>query len=104
MLLLSKRLKEARENAELTQQKLGILAGIKEDVSSQRMNQYERGKRVPDFLTLKNIANVLRLPLSYFYSEDDDEAYLVKTFFRMTKQQKKEALNFFKSKQPPGGG
>ena len=47
--MLTKRLKEARLRAGLSQEKLGILAGIDEASASVRMNQYEKGKHTPDF-------------------------------------------------------
>ncbi len=47
--MLPHRLKEARLRAGLSQQKLGILAGIDEATASARMNQYERGIHTPDF-------------------------------------------------------
>ncbi len=52
-------------------------AGIDEFSASARMNQYETGKHVPDFLTLKRIAMVLNVPVAYFYCEDDRLAELV---------------------------
>ena len=41
--MLIKRLKEARLRSGLSQEKLGVLAGIDEASASARMNQYERG-------------------------------------------------------------
>ena len=35
------------------------------------MNQYEKGKHTPDFATLKRLAEVLDVPTSYFYCEED---------------------------------
>lgn len=53
-LILRYRLKEARIRADLSQERLGILAGIDEATASPRMNQYERGTHAPDFsLTCK---------------------------------------------------
>mgnify|MGYP006359312815 CR=1 FL=1 len=66
-----KRLKQARILNGLSQKQLGIYAGIDEFSASARMNQYETGKHVPDFLTLKRIAMVLGYPVAYFYAEDD---------------------------------
>lgn len=44
MSTMARRLKEARQRAGLTQERLGVLAGIDEMSASARMNQYERGK------------------------------------------------------------
>ena len=46
---IPKRLEEARKRAGLSQQQLGMLAGIDEDNASAKMNQYERGVHIPKF-------------------------------------------------------
>lgn len=53
--IISKRLKEARMAAGLSQKQLGIAAGIDEFVASPRMNQYETGKHCPGFDMLQRI-------------------------------------------------
>lgn len=75
--VVAKRLREARERAGLSQKALGIAAGIDEFSASPRMNQYERGKHVPDLLTLQNLAAVLTVPVPYFYAEDEQLAELL---------------------------
>ena len=70
------RLKEARKRAEISQEKLGVLAGIDEFSASARMNQYERGKHVPDFL----MAEKLGVPAAYFYARDDRLAEYILDF------------------------
>lgn len=47
--ILARRLKEARLRSGLTQERLGVLAGIDEYSASARMNQYERGKHSPHY-------------------------------------------------------
>ncbi|MBF0190260.1 MAG: helix-turn-helix transcriptional regulator [Magnetococcales bacterium] len=74
---IPKRLKEARDRAELSQTELGIAAGMDPSGASARMNQYERDKHVPDFQTLRRIAVVLGCPVPYFYAEDDDLAEIL---------------------------
>ena len=44
--IIALRLKEARLRLGLSQEKLGVLAGIDEFSASARINQYERGKHV----------------------------------------------------------
>lgn len=85
---ISKRLKEARVAAGLSQKKLGIAAGIDEFSASARMNQYETGKHTPDYLTLKCIAKVLKLPTAYFYAETDELAKIINEFSRSKKLKK----------------
>lgn len=84
---LAKRLREARTEAGLSQERLGVLAGIDEMSASARMNQYERGKHVPDFGTVVRISAALKLPPAYFYAVTDSEANLLRKFHRMTKAQ-----------------
>lgn len=97
MSLFSKRLKEGRLEANLSQEKLGILAGIDEMTANSRMNHYEVGRNVPKLLLMKRIAKALNLPLSFFYAEDDEEALLLKKFYRMNQADKKRVLELIKS-------
>jgi transcriptional regulator with XRE-family HTH domain len=46
------------------------------------MNQYERGKHDPDYLTVTRIASVLNVPEGYFYTTDDTAAWLAVTYHR----------------------
>ncbi len=91
---LAKRLRIARTAAGMSQEKLGVLAGVDEMSASARMNQYERGKHVPDPTMVERIANVLGLPASYFYAEDDLEAELLGRFHKLTPSRKKRVLVF----------
>ena len=65
------RLKEARVAAGLSQEKLGIEAGIDEMTASARMNQYEKDKHSPDFTIVERFAVVLNVPEAYFYTKDN---------------------------------
>jgi transcriptional regulator with XRE-family HTH domain len=93
---VSKRLKEARSEAGLSQKALGIKAGIDQFSASARMNQYETDKHVPDFGTVKRIAKVLKIPTSYFYCEDDQLAQLIMGWTRITKIKKEKLLSLLK--------
>ncbi len=77
---LSKRIKEARLRAGLSQEQLGIEIGLEPESASTRMNRYELGKRVPDYGLVERIAKELKLPTAYFYSVRDDEAELLRLF------------------------
>ena len=92
--LLAKRLRAARLSAKLSQEKLGGLAGIDEMSSSARMNQYERGKHVPDLSMVERIAKVLNLPVGYFYTENDVEAELLCRFHALKAKEKKRVMEF----------
>ena len=78
--IVAKRLGEARLRSGLSQKKLGILAGIDEFSASARINQYERGKHIPDLRTIERIAKVLEVPSAYFYAVEDDLAGWILAF------------------------
>jgi transcriptional regulator with XRE-family HTH domain len=92
MSTLAKRLKEARLRAGLSQERLGVLAGIDEMTASARMNQYERGKHAPDWLTVQRLATVLQVPVAYFYAEDDAAAELLLAFYALPLEAREEAV------------
>jgi len=67
------RLKQARLNAGLSQKALGIEAGIDAFVASTRINRYELGVHRPDLLTVRKLAQVLGVPVAFFYADEDDD-------------------------------
>jgi len=94
MSVLAKRLKEARLRKGLSQERLGVLAGIDEMSSSARMNQYERGKHVPDWLTVERLAAVLEVPVAFFYATDENEATLLVKFYGLSDDARQAALKY----------
>lgn len=95
------RMKTARLAAKLSQERLGIEAGIEEaDSARARINRYERGTRVPALETVERIAKVLDVPVTYFYSQNEDEANLLLAFHRMTSENRKQLLDAILSKRP----
>ena len=91
---LPRRLKEARLRAALSQEKLGIEAGLDPMSASARMNRYELGKRIPDLALVERIAKVLRLPTAYFYAVEDDEAELLIAFHELSSYDRAKAIAF----------
>jgi len=92
MSVLGKRLKEARLRSGLSQEQLGIQAGLEVESASARMNRYERGTRVPGVDLMERIGNVLNLPVTYFYADNDREARLLALFHRMSDEDKENLL------------
>lgn len=86
--LFARRMKAARELLGISQMELGVRAGIDECSASARINQYERGKHAPDFLTAQHLAGVLQVPAAYFYAEDVQLAELVVLFHKMQTEQR----------------
>ncbi len=68
--MVPQRLKNARQFAGLTQEKLGVLAGIDESTARSRISQYENGTYTPTFVTACSMARVLNVPECYFYILD----------------------------------
>ena len=58
------------------------------------MNQYERGKHTPDFDTLKRIADVLEVPVAYFYCEDELEAKIIAAIHLLDEKNKQDLLAY----------
>ena len=74
------RIREARKASGLTQEKLGVEAGIDETVASARMSQYENNVHTPDFQFIKKLSVLLQVPTAYFYAEEDELAELISQF------------------------
>jgi transcriptional regulator with XRE-family HTH domain len=92
---IPKRLKEARLAAQISQKKLGIAAGMDEFSASARMNHYEIGRHTPDYSTLKRIADVLKLPVAYFYTESDKVAHLIQLLSSCEKDKQLRLIKLF---------
>lgn len=83
--MIQKRLKEARLKAKLTQEKLGILAGIEKGTACSRLSHYEKGIHKPTFALVCELARVLDVPESYFYTTDDDFAEQILKLYQLRK-------------------
>lgn len=97
MSTLSKRLKEARLQAKLSQEQLGLKIGLEPESASTRMNRYELGKRVPTFELMERVSIELNYPVAYFYTLNDDEAVLLIKFHRLNATKRKDVINFIDS-------
>lgn len=82
--IISRRLREARQRAGITQIALGVLAGMDPSVASVRVNQYERGKHTPGLNTIARLARCLSVPVPYFYAEDDQLAGWILAFNKVS--------------------
>ncbi|ELW2862248.1 helix-turn-helix transcriptional regulator [Salmonella enterica] len=93
-----RRLKQARLASGLSQKRLGIAAGIDEFVASTRINRYEKGVHEPGTEIVQKLAEVLRVPLTYFYAEDDDLAELMLVYGALSEQDRIEVISCAKNK------
>lgn len=80
LLVLSRRLKEARERKGLSQKQLGVVAGLDQFVASTRINRYERGVHHPDPVTTQRLADALGVSVAYLFASDEQLARLILAF------------------------
>ncbi|WP_082621553.1 helix-turn-helix domain-containing protein [Bordetella sp. N] len=86
--LVGKRLREARKEAGLPQDKLGIAIGIDEHSASTRISRYETGVHEPPFGIVQALAKVLKTPTAYFYCSDEQLARVIKNWQKLTAAQR----------------
>jgi len=97
MSVIGRRLKEARLGAGLSQERLGLEAGLEPESASARMNRYETGTRVPDLELMERIGFVLSVPAAYFYASDDQVAELLVAFHALSPKLRDKALDMVKT-------
>ncbi|MBP5953424.1 helix-turn-helix domain-containing protein [Pseudomonas sp. P42] len=93
MSVLGKRIKQARMQAGLSQERLGLDAGLDEMSASTRMNRYELGKRVPAPDFVQRLSQVLSVPAAFFYAVEDDEAELLAKFHKLGAPERVELMS-----------
>lgn len=92
MSIVARRLRQARERAGISQRQLGIRAGIDPFAASARINQYERGKHVPDIWTAARLARVLAVPSAYLYAQDNALAAWILAFGQVSAIERRSIL------------
>lgn len=78
--VLSRRLRQARQRRDLSEDRLGILAGLEESSSSARMSRYESGIHEPPHQFVETLAKVLGISAAYFYCADDRLADIIRIY------------------------
>lgn len=94
--LWGRRLREIRTGSGMSQKALGIAAGLDQFVASPRINRYELGVHKADFLIAQRLAEVLNVPTSYFYTEDDQLAELMIIYYRSGTRKRASLLKLAK--------
>jgi len=94
------RLKESRERLAISQRELGVRIGIEQSVASSRMNHYEKGRHMPDFATLKRIAEELNVPVAYLFCETDELAQVVMGFEKLSREDKDKFVALLRQASP----
>lgn len=99
MSVIGKRLKQARVNSGLSQEALGLEAGLEAESASTRMNRYEVGTRAPTHELMERVAKVLGVPVSFFYESDNTVAELLLTLGKVSKAERVKLLDAAKKAQ-----
>ncbi|WP_330948081.1 helix-turn-helix transcriptional regulator [Thermomonas sp. LB-4] len=96
--LFSRRLRQARERAALSQYELGLRAGLDANVAGPRINQYENGVHEPRQQTAQQIADALGIPPAFFYTPDDDLARLLLAWPGLSKDKRRKLADLVEGK------
>lgn len=80
--VFSRRLRQAREAAGLSQKGLGIEIGLDPGVASARVNRYEQAVHLPDIDTAQRLADRLQVPLPFLFADDDGLAEAILNYAR----------------------
>jgi transcriptional regulator with XRE-family HTH domain len=83
--IYGRRLREARKSYGFSQTDLGIAIGLDESGGGSLISRYETGAHQSKLGMQKRFARVLELPLTYFYTEDDETARLIANSARSDK-------------------
>lgn len=97
MSVIGRRLRQARERLGLSQEKVGQDAELDPGSARVRVNRYENGNRTPNPELVEAFAKVLKVPATYFYAKDDNEAELLLVFHRLSKPKKSKVIEFASS-------
>ncbi len=92
------RLKQARQQCGLSQKQLGLEVGIDPATASPRINQYENNRHRPGDQTVAKLAEVLQVPIAFFYAEDDGLAQLILLCVQLDAEQKRVLAQYIKDK------
>ena len=80
----------------VSQKRLGILAGIDEFSASSRINQYEKGKHVPDYMTATRLAKAMDIPVTYLFADDDELAFVILALDKAPRRKKAQIMKLLK--------
>lgn len=93
--ITGRRIRALREELAWSQERLGVAIGIDESSARARISRYELGVHEPPLPTVRLIADVLGVPLSYLYCEDDQVAELLLRLFRLLPDERGAVLRRF---------
>ncbi len=101
--LFGRRLRAARQAAQMTQAELGRVLGLDDqNTGAPRVSRYETGKHEPDQETMAQIAEALGLPVAYFHAVDDILAEVILLVAQMPKAEREEVLALLRKRSTKG--
>ena len=90
--IFGQRLRQARLHAGIPQDKLGVAIGLDETTASARISRYETGVHAAPYDLAVKIAQVLTVPTTFFFCDDDDLACLILLWARMSQVEQRKLL------------
>lgn len=87
--MIGRRLKAARKLKKISQERLGLEAGMDVSTARSRISQYENDSVKPPFELVCKFADVLGFPDSYFYTRDNEFAEQILDIYK-NKYEKKQ--------------
>lgn len=91
--VFGRRLREARLRSGIAQDRLGVMIGLDEGCSSARMSRYENGVHEPPFPVIERIAGILKVPVAYFFCDDDRLAEIIRTYSSASEKTRQAMLD-----------
>ena len=92
------RLKQARQQSGLSQKQLGLEIGIDPATASPRINQYENNRHRPGDHTITKLSETLKVPIAFFFAEDDGLAQLILLCVQLDKKQQRVLAQYIEDK------
>lgn len=86
------RLRQARLQAGIPQDKLGVAIGLDETTASARISRYETGVHAAPYDLAAKIAKVLTVPTTFFFCDDDDLACLILLWAKLSRGEQRKLL------------
>lgn len=93
--IVGRRLRERREALGLAQEKVGVAIGLDESSARARISRYELGVHEPPYETVKLLAEVLMVPVTYMYCEEDELCELLLGLHQLPAQERDICLTRF---------
>ena len=95
-----RRLKATRKAQKMTLEKLGVAIGLDESCASTCISRYEHGVHAVEPNTAERIAQVLDVPLAYFYANSEEMAELTQIFDHLNAEKQQQLLDYARGLQP----